>query len=71
MKRKNDAVVCKQCGKIIVGTGKMGLCESCFNKGAGVAVTGIAAAPFLYKLGRKFGPKVIRGIKIVIDLLRK
>jgi len=71
MKKKNNAVVCKQCGKIIVGSSKAGLCESCFNKDAGVVVAGAAATPFLIKMGKKYGPKVFKGVKTVISLLRK
>ena len=53
MKRKNETVVCKQCGKIIVGTSKAGLCESCFSKDTGIVAAGMAAAPILYRVGKK------------------
>lgn len=71
MRKKSDVVVCKQCGKILVGSSKTGLCQSCFNKDTSVAVTGVVAAPLLYKLGKKLGPKVFKGVKFVIDLLIK
>lgn len=71
MKKKTNAVVCKQCGKIIVGDSKMGLCESCFNKDAGGIAAGAAAAPFLIKIGKKYGPKVFKSIKTAISLLRR
>ena len=40
MKQNDNSTRCKQCGKVIVGNSKLGLCDRCFNKdattGAGV-----------------------------------
>lgn len=46
MKKRNDTVVCRQCGKIIVGSSKVGLCEGCFNKDVSgvVGVVGVVGA---------------------------
>ena len=78
MKKKNETVVCKQCGKIIVGVSKAGLCESCFSKDAGIVAAGMAAAPILYKAGKKVlsagkkhGPAVVKCVKTLIDILKK
>lgn len=71
MKKRNDVVVCRQCGKIIVGNSKTGLCESCFNKGAGVVAAGVVATPILIKIGKKFVPKIIKGAKTLHQILRK
>lgn len=70
-KKQKTAAVCKQCSKIIVGESKSGLCEGCFNKDAGVAVAGLAALPFIFKAGKKIGPKVLKGAKLVWDIVKK
>ena len=60
MKKKTDSVVCKQCGKIIVGTSKVGLCESCFNKNAGAAVGILGLIGVLWKPIKKHTPKLLK-----------
>ena len=34
MSRSERRTRCKQCGKVIMGRSKMGLCDRCFNKDA-------------------------------------
>jgi len=71
MKKKNTTAVCKQCGKILVGESKTGLCESCLNKDAGAAVIGAAVIPVLIKFGKKVGPKLLKGAKAVWNIAKK
>lgn len=59
MSRDESFTRCKQCGKIIVGNSKFGLCDSCFNGDVGKAgiAAGISAA--LYKVGRMLWDRFI------------
>lgn len=59
MNKKSNEAVCKKCGKIIVGSSKTGLCESCSNKKTGqlfeclssfvVGVVGVVGAFLLFR----------------------
>ena len=60
MKKKTNETVCKQCGKIIVGASKVGLCESCFSKDAEVALGAAGVSAILWKLIKKYGPKLLK-----------
>lgn len=62
MKYDKGITRCKQCGKVIVGGGKMGLCDSCFNNDAGKI--GIVGTTFLalWKPIKKYGPKLVKRI---------
>lgn len=71
MKKKKTTAVCKQCGKILVGESKTGLCEGCLNKDAGAVVVGAAAIPMLIKVGKKVGPKLLKGARLVWSIVRK
>lgn len=71
MKKKNTTAVCKQCGKILVGESKTGLCDGCLNKDAGIAAAGAVAVPVLVKLGKKYGPSLLKGIKAVYRLVKR
>ena len=54
---------CKQCGKIIVGSGKLGLCDSCFNadaKKAAIAGATVGVSVKYRKEIWKFIKKVLR-----------
>ena len=47
--RNKDVARCRKCGKVIVGSSKLGLCDSCFSKeGTKVGLFGTGAA-ILYK----------------------
>ena len=56
----HDVVRCKQCGKIIVGNSKMGLCEQCFSTDAKVS-GGILAG--LTALAIKFRKPIAKGLR--------
>ena len=63
MKYDKDITRCKLCGKVIVGGGKMGLCDSCFSNDAGkVGIIASAAVVALWKPVKKYGPKLVKGI---------
>ena len=57
--------VCKTCGRIITNpNNKTGLCPKCQK--AGNNILGVVGATSLIVLGKKFGPKIIKGaIKII------
>lgn len=64
----DQSTKCKQCGKVIVGNAKLGLCDSCFNKDAGIVVGG---ASILTSLGvgiKKHGPKLASWIKKLLKI---
>lgn len=71
MKKQSDAAVCKQCGKIVVGSSKMGLCESCFNKDAGRAIKVVAVGQILWLAGKRYLPKAKKYLPKVLELFRK
>lgn len=62
---------CKQCGKIIVGDNKLGLCPMCADKdkkgAAGIAM--VAAGGFLAI--KKYGKPAIELIKNVSRIIKK
>lgn len=58
MKKGNEAVVCRQCGKIIVGSSKFGLCESCANKDTGYALIAGGVGGLLLRAAKKVVPLV-------------
>ncbi len=66
---KNDGYTrCKQCGKVIVGGGKMGLCDSCFNsdaeKAGGIAIAGGIIFKFRKQIwnGIKTAANIVKGL---------
>ena len=65
---KNDGYTrCKQCGKVIVGGGKMGLCDSCFNRDAEKGGIILLIGGTLYK----FRKEIAKGAKAVFKLLKR
>ena len=68
MKKKTEKVC--TCGRIITDPkNKTGLCPKCAKiAGDGVAVAGFAG---LLLLGKKYGPKAIKGIGNIIKNLKK
>ena len=59
----NNETRCKQCGKIIVGGGKMGLCDSCFNKDATRSAEIAGSSYLLYKILKKHGKAIINWLR--------
>ena len=59
--------VCKTCGRIITNpNNKTGLCPKCQKTGNNIFFVVVATG--LIALGKKFGPKIIKGvIKIIKD----
>ena len=53
MEKNEESTRCKQCGKVIVGDSKLGLCDYCFNKdttrGVGAIGGGMAAWKLIIK----------------------
>lgn len=66
MSKNDEYTRCKQCGKVIVGGGKMGLCDSCFNADAekGLFAVGVGAVVF------KFRKQIVNGLKTLIKLIK-
>ncbi len=59
----NQVTRCKQCGKVIVGNAKLGLCDSCFSKDSGRAAEGAGILALVWVGVKKYGPKVLKLIK--------
>ena len=57
-----DATRCKQCGKVIVGGGKMGLCDSCFNKDVTRTAEIAGGGFFAYRFLKKNWKTIINGV---------
>lgn len=66
MKQHNEATRCKQCGKVIVGSSKMGLCDSCFNDDAAKAGGIAVAIGIFWKPVKKYVPKAIKWVSSFI-----
>lgn len=64
--KNNDVSRCRKCGKVIVGSSKLGYCDSCFSKQGTTAGIWGAVGFFAYK-NRK---KIIEGGKKVIDIIK-
>ena len=65
---KNEGYTrCKQCGKVIVGNGKMGLCDSCFNSDAEKGGLLLLAGGAIYK----FRKEIAKGAKAILKLFIK
>ncbi len=66
----NNGTRCKQCGKVIVGGGKMGLCDSCFNKDATKTV-GIAGGGYvLFRVLKKHGKAILNGLEKILKTFK-
>ena len=66
-----DVRRCKQCGKIIVGDSKLGICPKCADKdkrgaaGIGVALVGVGLAI------KRFGKPAVNLIKDIAKVITK
>ncbi len=64
-----DVVRCKQCGKIIVGKSKVGLCEQCASKDLKVAGgAGLLTGGLILKYRKPIGNAIKAAAKFIFRL---
>lgn len=67
--KKNDVSRCRKCNKVIVGSSKLGLCDSCFSKEGAKAAAAAGASAVAFKNREKIKGfvgniiKALRGLK--------